>query len=60
MWPHKHVPTNKDELIKVRVTAKQKKTLIAAARRDGIDEVSTWLRSLGLRRAASILPGGDQ
>ena len=60
MWPHEVVPTHKDELVKVRVTKAQKKTLIAAAKRDGIDEVSTWLRSLGLRRATSVLPAGDR
>jgi hypothetical protein len=47
------VTLKKQELIKVRVTSKQKQTLIAAAKRDGIDEVSTWLRSLGLRRASA-------
>lgn len=43
---------NKDEVIKVRVSAAQKRALIAAAKRDGVDEVSSWLRALGLRAAA--------
>jgi hypothetical protein len=41
----------KEEVIKIRVTTDQKATLTEAASRDGLD-VSSWLRSLGLRVAA--------
>lgn len=41
----------KDESILVRATTDQKATLTAAAKRAGLD-LSSWLRSLGLREAA--------
>lgn len=41
----------KEERIMIRVTEEQKRTLTKAAEREGLD-VSTWLRSLGLRAAA--------
>jgi hypothetical protein len=41
----------KEDSIRVRVTAEQKRALVERARRDGL-EVSAWLRSLGLREAA--------
>jgi len=50
------VPTSKlkrerkDDSIRIRVTEEQKRVLSAAAEREGLD-VSTWLRSLGLRAA---------
>jgi hypothetical protein len=47
--------SRKEEVIKVRVTIEQKTTLTEAASRDGL-EVSTWLRSLGLRAAAGSSP----
>jgi uncharacterized protein (DUF1778 family) len=40
----------KEEVIRIRVTAEQKRLLIEAAERDGLD-VSAWLRLLGLRTA---------
>ena len=45
----------KDEILRVRITADQKRALIAAAERDGL-ELSAWLRQLALR-AAGALPG---
>jgi uncharacterized protein (DUF1778 family) len=41
----------KASLIRVRVTAEQKAIFSAAAARAGLD-VSSWLRSLGIREAA--------
>ena len=41
----------KEESIRIRVTAEQKRLLAAAAQRDGLD-VSAWLRQLGLRAAS--------
>jgi hypothetical protein len=40
----------KDQNILIRVTAEQKHALVAAAERAGL-ELSSWLRSLGLREA---------
>jgi uncharacterized protein (DUF1778 family) len=40
----------KEEQIRVRLTVEQKKKLTTAAARAGL-EVSTWLRSIGLREA---------
>ena len=42
----------KEEVIKIRVTTEQKTTLTEAASQDGLD-VSSWLRSLGLKAAAA-------
>ena len=47
----------KEKAILVRTTVEQKATLAAAAKRAGLD-LSSWLRSLGLREAA--LEGSDQ
>jgi uncharacterized protein (DUF1778 family) len=41
----------KDELIQLRVTGEQKRTLMEAAQARGL-ELSAWLRSLGLREAS--------
>jgi uncharacterized protein (DUF1778 family) len=49
------VAKKKDELIKIRVTADQKRLLVKAAKSEGMDEVSTWLRALGLRRAKEVV-----
>lgn len=38
----------KEESIRVRVTAQQKRALAERAQREGLD-VSAWLRALGLR-----------
>jgi uncharacterized protein (DUF1778 family) len=40
----------KEEVIHLRVTPDQKRTLMEAARAAGL-ELSAWLRSLGLREA---------
>lgn len=45
----------KDDVIRMRVSAEQKATIMAAAERDGL-ELSAWLRQLALR-AAGALPG---
>ena len=41
----------KEEQIRIRVTSEQKQVLTEAAGRAGLD-VSTWLRSLGLKEAS--------
>lgn len=40
----------KEFTLRLRVTAEQRRVLLAAAERDGLD-LSGWLRSLGLRAA---------
>jgi uncharacterized protein (DUF1778 family) len=45
----------KEDSIRIRVSAEQKRALVEAAERAGLD-VSSWLRSLGLQ-AAGQLPG---
>lgn len=47
---------NKDDVVRMRVTAEQKDALNAAASRAGL-ELSAWLRQLALR-AAGALPDG--
>ncbi len=44
----------KSDVIRIRVTAEQKKALTDAAEREAL-ELSAWLRQLGLR-AAGVLP----
>lgn len=44
----------KEELIRVRVTSEQKKTLAEAATTAGLD-ISAWLRSIALREATQIV-----
>jgi len=41
----------KDDVIRLRVTGEQKRTLVQAAQSAGL-EVSAWLRSLSLREAS--------
>jgi hypothetical protein len=41
----------KDEIVRIRMTAAQKRALVTAAARDGL-ELSTWMRHLALRAAA--------
>jgi hypothetical protein len=48
-------PDAKDDVVRMRVTAEQKRALTDAAARDGL-ELSAWLRQLALR-AAGALPG---
>lgn len=51
----------KDQNILIRVTTEQKRTPVAAAERAGL-ELSSWLRSLGLReaqRTGASEDGGD-
>lgn len=45
----------KDDVVRMRVTAEQKRALEETAAREGLD-VSAWLRQLALR-AAGVLPG---
>jgi hypothetical protein len=40
----------KEDMVRIRVSAGQKRLLVEAAERAGLD-VSTWLRVLGLREA---------
>ncbi|MCX5748041.1 MAG: hypothetical protein NT062_36740 [Proteobacteria bacterium] len=47
----------KEEFVKIRVTADQKRALMEAAANEGI-ELSTWLRILGLRAAGVLPPAG--
>lgn len=51
--PKKSEKERKDEEIRVRVTAEQKAKLTKTAELDG-QEVSSWLRALGLREARKI------
>jgi len=44
----------KNDVVRMRVTAEQKRSLEDAATRDGL-ELSAWLRQLALR-AAGVLP----
>ena len=48
--PTKPVETLKNQVIRIRVTEEQRRELAEAAERDGCD-VSSWLRSLGMREA---------
>jgi uncharacterized protein (DUF1778 family) len=50
MEPKRRKPKTqrKEESIRIRVTAQQKRLLEEAAQKAGLD-VSSWLRSLGLR-----------
>ena len=48
----------KDESIRILVTAEQKATLAAAAERAGLD-LSSWLRSIGLREAVETRNGPE-
>ena len=49
--PTKEKRERKGAFIRLRVTEEQKRILTAAAELEGLD-VSTWLRSLGLRAAS--------
>jgi uncharacterized protein (DUF1778 family) len=51
--PKKDRRERKEESIRLRVTEEQKRVLTEAAEREGLD-VSTWLRSLGLRAASAV------
>jgi uncharacterized protein (DUF1778 family) len=46
-------PSTKDDVVRMRVTVEQKRALIAAAERDGL-ELSAWLRQLALRAAGAL------
>lgn len=43
----------KEQLLRVRVTAEQKRVLTTAAEKDALD-VSSWLRNLGIARAREL------
>jgi len=47
--------STKDDVVRMRVTAEQKKVLLAAAERAGL-ELSQWLRQLALRAAGHLPP----
>jgi len=51
--PPKPLGQVRADLVKLCVTRTEKATLKAAAKRVGMD-VSTWLRGVGLREAASL------
>ena len=70
VWPHdgfmagsgtapkkrrKKATERKDALVRVRVTEEQKALFIAAATKAGLD-ISSWLRSLGIREASGAGP----
>jgi uncharacterized protein (DUF1778 family) len=46
-------PSTKDDVVRLRVTAGQKRALTDAAARDGL-QLSAWLRQLGLRAAGAL------
>jgi uncharacterized protein (DUF1778 family) len=43
----------KDDMVRMRVSAEQKRALAEAAERDGL-ELSAWLRQLALRAAGAL------
>jgi uncharacterized protein (DUF1778 family) len=43
----------KEQLVQIRVTAEQKRTMAEAAERVGLD-LSSWLRQLGLKAATAV------
>lgn len=45
----------KDDVVRMRVTAEQKRALTEAAEREGL-ELSAWLRQLALRAAGALPP----
>lgn len=45
--------TPKDEMVRMRISAEQKRALVEAAARDGL-ELSAWLRQLALRAAGLL------
>jgi len=49
----------KDDVIRMRVSAEQKRAIVAAAERDGL-EVSAWLRQLALRAAGALPTATDR
>lgn len=49
----------KDDVVRMRISAEQKKALLEAAARDGL-ELSAWLRQLALRAAGLIPQAGSQ
>jgi hypothetical protein len=51
--PKKPPKTRKDDVVRMRITAEQKRALLAAAARDGL-ELSAWLRQLALRAAGAL------
>jgi len=55
MKPKRRKPKaqRKEDSIRIRVTTQQKRTLEEAAQKAGLD-VSSWLRSLGLREAGGL------
>ena len=53
MRPRKPKAERKQETLRIRVTANQKKTLTNAASRAGLD-LSSWLRVLALRAAGLL------
>jgi uncharacterized protein (DUF1778 family) len=53
MRPQKPKAERKQETLRIRVTADQKRALTSAARRAGLD-LSTWVRVLALRAAGLL------
>ncbi|HEV7243156.1 MAG TPA: hypothetical protein VGQ36_28275 [Thermoanaerobaculia bacterium] len=49
----------KDDVIRMRIPADQKQTLVDAAACEGL-ELSTWLRQLALRAAGALPPPSDR
>ena len=48
----------KDDVVRMRITAEQKRALIEAAAREGL-ELSAWLRQVAFR-AAGLLPSATR
>jgi len=48
----------KQDQIRVRMTAEEKRTLIEAANLEGFSNVSGWLRAVGLREARRVIKSG--
>jgi uncharacterized protein (DUF1778 family) len=52
----KAIKARKEEIVRFRVTDEQKKSLVSASEKEGLD-VSAWLRQLALRAAGALAPG---
>lgn len=51
--PRRPAKGTKDDVVRMRVTAEQKRAITEAANRDGL-ELSAWLRQLALRAAGAL------
>lgn len=57
--PKARAKPNKDDVVRMRVTAEQKSAMVRAADAEGL-ELSQWLRQLALRAAGALAPKIDR